>query len=72
MKAVLEFNLPEEQEAFELAVAAHKYRTVLTEFDQSLRDDIKYPKEPTKNLAGLIVARDRLWEFLKEEGISLW
>lgn len=42
MKATLEFNLPEEREAFETAVNAHRYKSALWELDQYLRGKIKH------------------------------
>lgn len=36
MKATIEFNLPEEQEEFELAVKAGKYRAALWEISQQV------------------------------------
>lgn len=42
MKSVLEFNLPEEREEFELAVNAGKYASALWEIQQELRTIWKY------------------------------
>lgn len=42
MKATLEFNLPEDQQDFELATKGLKFWSVLWELDQSLRSKTKY------------------------------
>lgn len=42
MVGTLTFNLPEEQEEFEHAQNAHKYRSALQEFDNHLRGQLKY------------------------------
>ena len=42
MKAVLEFNLPEDHIDFELAVNGAKAQSTLWEFDQWLRAQYKY------------------------------
>lgn len=42
MKAILEFNLPEEQSEFDLAVNGAKSQVALWELDQWLRAQYKY------------------------------
>ena len=42
MKAILEFNLPEDQHDFELAVNGTKAQVTLWEMDQWLRAQYKY------------------------------
>ena len=42
MKAILEFNLPDEQDQFETAINGRKMYTVLWELDQWLRGNVKY------------------------------
>ena len=42
MRAVLEYNLPEEEEAFDLALAGHKYHNVVWDMDEYLRQKLKY------------------------------
>ena len=42
MKAILEFNLPEEQSEFDLAVNGSKAQVALWEMDQWLRAQYKY------------------------------
>lgn len=42
MKAKLEFNLPEDQYEFDSCTNGLKYRMVLTDMDNMLRNQIKY------------------------------
>ena len=42
MKAILEFNLPDDQQEFDLANSGMKFWSVLWELDQSLRAKTKY------------------------------
>jgi hypothetical protein len=45
MKAVLEFNLPDDQQDFDLAVSGMKFWSVLYDLDQSLRTKTKYASD---------------------------
>lgn len=42
MKAVLEFNLPEEQDYFDLAQRGGAYESILHDIQQFIRKQIKY------------------------------
>ena len=42
MKAILEFDLPENSHEFEMATNGYKFHSVLWEMDQYLRGKIKY------------------------------
>ena len=62
----LRFKLPEEQSEYDLARLGPQMHSVLSEFDQWLRSEIKYAN---RNELGPI--RDHLWELLRDEGIDL-
>jgi len=47
MKAILEFNLPDEQEELKLAQNGAKYSFLLDELDSNLRSMIKYENKVT-------------------------
>ncbi len=72
-KAILEFNLPEEQLEFEQAVNASKYSSVLWDLDQYLRGQVKYPAEKTHEefIDAMAKVRDELWKLLDEHNITL-
>lgn len=42
MKAILEFNLPEDRDAHTLSINASKYFCCLFELDQEMRNCLKY------------------------------
>lgn len=42
MKATIEFELPDDQEEFELAVSSNRYYSVIIGLDNHLRSKIKY------------------------------
>lgn len=45
MKGILEFNLPEEHEEFQIAVNAMDYRNAIVEMLEDLRRKIKYEED---------------------------
>jgi hypothetical protein len=60
MKAILEFNLPEDQDEFNQAVQGGDWRHVVWDFDQYLRGEIKYAAD------GADPARIRAYEDIRE------
>jgi hypothetical protein len=48
MKAILEFNLPEEQEEHRLALNGCKYNCVIIDTLNHIRSKLKYQNLPTK------------------------
>lgn len=72
MKAILEFNLPEEREEFEHAQRGIEYLIVLQEFDNYLRGRLKYEELPDDVHKALQEARDRLYEELGARNTTLW
>ena len=66
MKAKLEFNLPEEKEDLDDALAAPRFRCVLSEMDNWLRSEIKYHDK-----GELQVARDKLHELMQDAGVEV-
>ena len=73
MKAILEFNLPEEQTEFEIASNAQKTISVLWNMNQWLRKQIKYaPDDMSKEeLYAYNLCRDELHSLLNEHNINL-
>ena len=72
MKAILEFNLPEENDEFDLAVNAVKWYSVCWELDQYLRSKTKYAPDsmPNEVYEALNETRDKLRELLIENNIN--
>lgn len=72
MKATLEFNLPEDQQDFELATKGMKFWSVLWELDQSLRAKTKYAPDslPQDKYDAYQEIRDELHELMLNSNIS--
>lgn len=70
MKVILEFNLPEEQEAFDHAQKGWKYKSILDDFDQQiLRKRLKYEAKLSASNQKLLEAiRNELHELMQELG----
>jgi len=71
MKAVLEFNLPEENHEFANATQGAKMRSVLWDFDQWLRSKIKYEDLNDEQYQVFQGCRDHLRTLLYEENLDL-
>ena len=72
MKAILEFNLPEDQQDFELATKGLKFWSVLWDLDQSLRTKTKYAPDslPQDKYDAYKEIRDELRELMFENNLS--
>ena len=73
MKAILEFNLPDDQQDFEMASNALKFWSVLYELDQDLRAKTKYASDdlPQDKYDAYQEVREKLYELMSENLISL-
>ena len=74
MKAILEFNLPEDNQEFKLATKALDLWHVCWEMDQWLRAQYKYmPDEgySKDKYAAYYEAREKLFELMQQNGVSL-
>ena len=72
MKAILEFNLPDDQVEFDLACNSMKFWSVLWELDQDLRAKTKYAPDdlPQDKYDAYQEIRDKLRELMSEDNIS--
>jgi hypothetical protein len=72
MKAVLEFNLPEDDHEFEMATSGSKFHSVLWDMDQYLRSKIKYAPDDMSDdtLNTLEQCRSQLHEFMGSYNVS--
>ena len=72
MKAILEFNLPDDQQDFEMASNAMKFWSVLWELDQDLRAKTKYAPDdlPEDKYDAYQEVRDKLYDLMSENLIS--
>ena len=72
MKATLEFNLPYDNQEFELATKGLKFWSILWELDQELRAKTKYAPDdlPQDKYDAYQEIRDYLHELMNENMIS--
>ena len=72
MKAILEFNLPEDNQEFELATKGLKFWSVLWELDQSLRAKTKYAPDslPQDKYDAYEEIRNELRELMSDNNLS--
>jgi len=73
MKAILEFNLPEDQPDFDLAVNGAKAQVALWEMDQWLRAQYKYMSDAEYSedkYETFEKCRERLREIMFEHGLN--
>jgi hypothetical protein len=74
MKAILKYNLPDEQTEFEDATNGTKWKLSMWELDQWLRAQYKYMPDAEYSEAAYNAyekSRERLFEILNENGLSL-
>jgi len=67
MKANLEFNLPDDEELFEIATKAMDWALLAWDIDQFMRNKIKYEQDPNGILQ---LVRDRLNFNMEEKGLK--
>lgn len=71
MKAILEFNLPDDQPEFDLANKGSDYYSVLWEMDQWLRSQIKYNDSLTNEQYEVYEkCREQLREFMNDNEVT--
>lgn len=66
MKAILEFNLPEESVEHLLALRGDAYKYALDDMDNYLRARLKYEDLPGQVAETLQAARDKLNELIQD------
>ena len=71
MKAILEFNLPEDREEFEQATKASDIHAALWDFKNKLRGHIKYEEHPKEVYEMLYSIREELNQSLMDYNVNL-
>lgn len=66
MKAILEFNLPEDQDDFNYATNGFNYYMALTEFDNWLRSEYKYNGKEE-----MYAVREKLNYIINENNVTI-
>ena len=73
MKAIIEFNLPDDQTDFEDAVNGSKWAHAMWKLDQHLRSQTKHPPDTMSEdtWKALDDTREKLYEILNENALKL-
>jgi hypothetical protein len=72
MKGILEFDLRDDQNEFETAINADRYKSLIRELDQYLRSEIRYnDKLSNDTCKAFELVRDKIREELIENNISI-
>jgi hypothetical protein len=71
MKANLEFNLPEESEAFRTAINGWKYKLILSYLNEHLRSKIKWEEMSDETMNALQDIRNEIFSRLSEDNLTL-
>ena len=70
MKAILEFNLPEDQEQFDAANRGMDWALVAWETDQLLRKKLKYEEHVTDTIETLEEIRELLYDLMDVKNLT--
>ena len=72
MKAILEFNLPEDEREFDLAGKSMSISLAIREFDQYLRNEVKYNshKYSEAELNTFVTVREELRKMFVEDRVD--
>ena len=73
MKAILEFNLPEDQPEFNNAIKGSDWKHVCWQMDQYLRKRVKYDEGLTEEQLEVYEdMRGEFWRMMKESNVDLY
>ena len=73
MKAILEFNLPEDKVDFDLALQGSDWKHVCWQMDQYLRKRVKYDEGLTEEQLEVYEdMRGEFWRMMKESNVDLY
>lgn len=71
MKAILEFNMDDDKNDFELAINGRKWYVLAWEFDQYLRTRMKYEESISDDeYKAVEAAREKLRDLMFESGLN--
>jgi hypothetical protein len=71
MKAILEFDLPEENADFKSAINGHNYKNAIWDFDQMLRSEMKHKELSDDTYKAYEYCRKQLRRILEEENLFI-
>jgi hypothetical protein len=71
MKAVLEFDLPEDNSDFQAAINGYNYKSAIKDFDELLRSEMKYKELSDDTYQAYKYCRDELRKILAEDNLFI-
>jgi hypothetical protein len=71
MKAVLEFDLPEDNSDFQAAINGNNYKNAIWDFDQLLRAEMKHKELSDETYKAYKYCRDELRKILAEDNLFI-
>jgi hypothetical protein len=71
MKAILEFDLPEDNTDFQAAINGHNYKSAIWDFDQLLRSEMKYKDLSEDTYNAFKFCREELRKILAEDNLFI-
>jgi hypothetical protein len=71
MKAVLEFDLPEDNYDFQAAINGNNYKSAIYNFDQLLRSEMKYKELSNETYNAYKYCREELRKILEEDNLYI-
>jgi hypothetical protein len=71
MKAVLEFDLPEDQDDFQSAINGNNYKSAIWDFDQLLRSEMKYKELSDDTYQAYKWCREELRKILEQDNLFI-
>jgi hypothetical protein len=71
MKAVLEFDLPEDNSDFQAAINGSNYKNAIWDFDQLLRSEMKYKELSDDTYQAYKWCREELRKILEQDNLYI-
>lgn len=71
MKAIIEFDLPEDSYEYNIVNNGSKYLSALFDYDQWLRSKLKYDDLPGQEFETIQKCREMLHEVLQENNVNI-
>lgn len=71
MKAILEFDLPEDTTDFQAAINGSNYRSAIWDYDQWLRSKMKYNELTDETYKAYDTCRKELRKILEQENLFI-
>jgi hypothetical protein len=71
MKAVLEFDLPEDNSDFQSAINGSNYKNAIWDFDQLLRSEMKYKELSDDTYQAYKWCREELRKILEQDNLYI-